>query len=261
MSGFRRPVVKLFRALYGHPDSGTMWEQHCDTHVKSVGFAPVGEEWPSCYFHHKLRVFLVIYVDDFKMAGPKSNLSSGWSLLQKGLVIETPVPIGVYLGCGHEEGTTKVGDIVARTMTYNMEDFLTSCVDRYLELARNGVKLRSVATPFLVEDQGISPQGAPSQSGPFSECPWCKHSFLANTQKPAKDLNWKVAVSVNGSSADSTSGAEPATGDVYVSHKHVEAQCDHNAEVEVRAVPAQSSKEHGGTPPPSPDEGRLQPII
>ena len=50
-SGFRRPVDKLLRALYGHPDSGTMWEQHCDTHVKSVGFAPVGEEWPSCYFH------------------------------------------------------------------------------------------------------------------------------------------------------------------------------------------------------------------
>ena len=197
--GFRRPVVKLLRALYGHPDSGTMWEQHCDTHVKSVGFAPVGEEWHSCYFHHKLRLFLVIYVDDFKMAGPKDNLPNGWSLLQKGLVIETPVPIGVYLGCGHEEGTMKVGDIVARTMTYNMEDFLTSCVDRYLELAGDGVKLRTVATPFLVEDQGISPQGAPNQSGPFSECPWCKHIFPANTHKPAKDLNWKAAVSVNGS--------------------------------------------------------------
>ena len=34
MGGFRRPVVKLLRALYGHPDSGTMWEQHCDTHAK-----------------------------------------------------------------------------------------------------------------------------------------------------------------------------------------------------------------------------------
>ena len=55
----------------------------------------------------------------------------------------------------------KVGDVVARTMTYNMEDFFTSCVDRYLELAGNGVKLRTVTTPFLVEDQGTSPQGAP----------------------------------------------------------------------------------------------------
>ena len=179
--------------------------------MPSVGFAPVGEEWPSCYFHHSLRLFLVIYVDDFKMAGPKVNLASGWSLLQKGLVIETPVPIGVYLGCGHEEGTMKVGDLVARTMVYNIEDFLTSCVDRYLELAANGVKLRTVATPFLVEDQGTSPQGAPNQSGPFSECLWCKHTFPANTHKPAKDSNWKAAVSVNGSIADNTSNAEPAT--------------------------------------------------
>ena len=168
MGGFRRPVVKFLWALYGHPDSGTLWEQHCDSHVKSVGFEPIGEEWPSYYFHHKLRLFLVIYVDDSKMAGPKGNLSNGWYLLQKGLVIETPVPIGVYLGCRHEEGTMKVGDIVARTMTYNMEDFLTSCVDRYLELAGDGVKLRIVTTPFLVEDQGTSPQGAPSHPDPYS---------------------------------------------------------------------------------------------
>ena len=136
------------------------------------------------------------------MAGPKVNLKDGWALLQKGLVIETPVPIGVYLGCGHEEGTMKVGDVVARTMTYNMEDFLTSCVDRYLELAGDGVKLRTVATPFLVEDQGTSPQGAPSHPGPYSECPWCKHTFPANTHKPARDTNWKAAVAVNSYNAE-----------------------------------------------------------
>ena len=79
---------------------------------------------------------------------------------------------------------------------------MTSCVDRYFKLAGNGVKLQTVATLFLVEDQGISPQDAPSQSGPFSECPWCKHTFPANTHKPAKDLNWKAAVSVDGSIAD-----------------------------------------------------------
>ena len=121
MGGCRRPVVKLLRALYGHPDSGTMWEQHCDLHVKSMGFVPVGEEWPSCFVQLKLRLLLVVYVDDFKMAGPKDNLPTGWSLLQKGLVIETPVLIGVYLGCGHEEGTMKVSNIVARTMISNMD--------------------------------------------------------------------------------------------------------------------------------------------
>ena len=43
---FRRPVVRLDKALYGHPDSGTMWEQHCDKKVQEIGFKPIGEEWP-----------------------------------------------------------------------------------------------------------------------------------------------------------------------------------------------------------------------
>ena len=166
-----------------------MWEHHCDKHVKSVGFKPIGEEWQSRYFHPVLRLSLAVYVDDFKMAGPKDKLAKGWSLLRKGLDTEPPVPIGVYLGCSHGEGTMNIGDIIARTMTYNM-GFLSSCVDRYLELAGNGVKLRTVATPFLVEDQGTSPQGAPCEPGPYSECPWCKHTFLANVHKPAKDANW-----------------------------------------------------------------------
>jgi hypothetical protein len=70
----KRPVVPLKKALYGHPDSGTMWEQHCDKHVTSVGYKPMGEEWPSCYFHSALRLLLVVYVDDF---------DKGWEFLRK----------------------------------------------------------------------------------------------------------------------------------------------------------------------------------
>ena len=67
---FRRPVCRLVKALYGHPDAGTMWEQHCHTAVEKVGFKPLGDEWPSLYFHPDLKLLLVIYVDDLKMAGP-----------------------------------------------------------------------------------------------------------------------------------------------------------------------------------------------
>ena len=259
-SRFQRPVVPLLRALYGHPDSGTMWEVHCDNHVTSVGFQAVGEEWPSCYFHPQLRLFLVVYVDDFKMAGPKDNLAKGWSLLRKGLDIEPPVPIGVYLGCSHEEGTMKVGDIIARTMTYNMEDFLTSCVDRYLELAGNGVKLRPVATPFLVEDQGTSPQGSPCAPGPYSECPWCKHTFPANVHPPAKDANWnenkwKAMVNVL---HDNTIGSGDRMNDTL--SNSIGTELENTTNGDCHATPAQDSQEPGGTPPSAPDAGRLQPI-
>ena len=52
----RRPVCLLKRALYGHPDSGTFWEEKCDEHVRSVGFEPTGSEWPSTYFHKELKL-------------------------------------------------------------------------------------------------------------------------------------------------------------------------------------------------------------
>ena len=52
-----------------------MWEQHCDKKVQEIGFKPIGEEWPSMYFHDKLRLLLVIYADDLKLAGPTENLA------------------------------------------------------------------------------------------------------------------------------------------------------------------------------------------
>ena len=71
----KRPVYRLKKAFYGHPDSGTMWEDMCDKHTRACGVKPVGPEWPSCYFHPKLRLFLVIYVDDFKLTGPTECLA------------------------------------------------------------------------------------------------------------------------------------------------------------------------------------------
>ena len=54
-----RPVVRLRLALYGHPDAGTCWERHCDTHLKSEGFQPISEVWSSYYWHPQLRFFLL----------------------------------------------------------------------------------------------------------------------------------------------------------------------------------------------------------
>ena len=80
-------------AQYGHPDAGTYWEQKVDAHVKKVRFEALGSEWLSCYFHPKLKLTLVIFVDDFKLAGPKNNTKRGWALLREGLDIETEAVI------------------------------------------------------------------------------------------------------------------------------------------------------------------------
>ena len=44
-------------------------------YIQKVGFKPLGVEWPSLYFHPDLKLLLVIYVGDLKMAGPKEHLS------------------------------------------------------------------------------------------------------------------------------------------------------------------------------------------
>ena len=63
---YHDPVCPLILALYGHPDSGGFWEKHCDKHLKKVGFKPM-PSWRSCYYHKDLDLFLIVYVDDFKM--------------------------------------------------------------------------------------------------------------------------------------------------------------------------------------------------
>ena len=87
-------------ALYGHPDSGGYWERHCHKHLVAQGFHEV-PSWRSCYVHPTLRLFLVVYVDDFKLAGPKTSLAEGWRMIRKQVRTEDPIPLGKYLGCNH----------------------------------------------------------------------------------------------------------------------------------------------------------------
>ena len=44
---------------------------------------------------------MVVYVDDFKMAGPVENMSKGWQLIASKLDMDTPGQVNRYLGCDH----------------------------------------------------------------------------------------------------------------------------------------------------------------
>ena len=119
--------------------------------MTSQGFVAI-DGWPSCYWHLDHDLLLVICVDDFKLAGPKDKLKFGWEMIAKGFEIEPPGPLGLYLGCKHEQSTRVLPDTgkTVRVMEYNMEDFLKSCVERYKELTGTQY-MRRAATPFLPE--------------------------------------------------------------------------------------------------------------
>ena len=64
------------------------------------GFEEI-DVWRSCYVHRELQLLLVVYVDDFKMAGPASNLAEGWRIVRRHVKTETPTALDKYLGCQH----------------------------------------------------------------------------------------------------------------------------------------------------------------
>ena len=184
---YRRPVVPLRKALYGHPDAGTFWEQHCDESVRAVGFEPIGEEWPSVYIHEKLQLVLVVYVDDFKMAGPQKKLAQGWSMLRTHLKIEPETGLDMYLGCNQSKGNVTLGNgHRVTTVTYDMEQLLRSCVDRYLEVAGD-VKLNKVVTPELHEETKNHVSRKPAKEGPSVVCNWCNNLVPTDGSATAPD--------------------------------------------------------------------------
>jgi RNA:NAD 2'-phosphotransferase (TPT1/KptA family) len=190
-SKFKDPVCPLILALYGHPDAGGFWEKHCDQALRRVGFVPLRESWLSVYVHKQLKLFLAVYVDDFKMSGPTSNLKHGWDLIAKHIKLETPQQIGRYLGCHHEVTHTTMnsnhdprctsnpvwsllhdntptvrakpgawqppssqgGRVAVTVVKYNMHDFMEQCVERYQQLSGGNAVLRHVETPFLDESR------------------------------------------------------------------------------------------------------------
>ena len=101
---YKRPVVRLRLNLYGHPLAGLFWEQHCSKAILKCGFEAV-TGWECLYKHNKEQLFLSVYVDDFKMAGNKKNLSNMWKRLGALLDIDTPTAFreNVYLGCGQQD--------------------------------------------------------------------------------------------------------------------------------------------------------------
>ncbi|CAE7655522.1 unnamed protein product [Symbiodinium sp. CCMP2592] len=167
---YHDPVVRLVLALYGHPDAGGFWEQHCEKALRSVGFEQC-PDWKSVFRHPKLNLMLVVYVDDFKLSGPKANLATGWELMASKIKLEPPSSIKRYLGCEHEpkkafpeltfgdRDTTvaqgSVGPREIRMIKYDMRSFMEQCVSRYVELCGPKYKatLRSADTPFLDESR------------------------------------------------------------------------------------------------------------
>ena len=160
--------------------------QHCDKHLRAIGFEPIdnSDAWRSCYWHEKYGAFLVVYVDDFKMSCPTQYSKLLWDLIQKdtkdpvtgeritrGAELEEVETMGKFLGCNHieDKNISPITGKEVKTITYDMIDFMKSCVQKYCDLAKFNVhNFKNVQTPFL--DQGSDMQGRNACPGYCTEC-------------------------------------------------------------------------------------------
>ena len=98
------PLSPLVLALYGHIDSGGLWENHFQTGLRKNRWRPLLKGiWQGVFFHDELKLLLVVYVDDLNLAGPTSNLAKGWKNIEPAIKIDTPESPGRHFGCDHVE--------------------------------------------------------------------------------------------------------------------------------------------------------------
>ena len=93
---YRRPTVRLIKALYGHPESGAHWERHFENILEDpknkINAIPV-EVHPSTYWNPTDKRSLTVYVDDLLMAGPKEAHRAFWEKLTPLVDIEEVIPL------------------------------------------------------------------------------------------------------------------------------------------------------------------------
>ena len=93
--------------------------------MSDIGFVEV-PSWRSVYHHDESPALLVVYVDDFNMAGPEVGIREAWRRIRLKLRVVDPTPFGLFLGFRHEMGAASLGPRgpTVRTMTYNVESYL-----------------------------------------------------------------------------------------------------------------------------------------
>ena len=127
------------------------WENKSHGKILASGFERTPAD--SLFWCEDLKYLLMVYVDDFRMAGPVKNLKVAWERLTTGhnaLTLDPPKSPDRELGCYHRIFDAVVNGKPVRAMEYDMRDFMRSCVDQYLEVTGSSrSKLKHAETPFM----------------------------------------------------------------------------------------------------------------
>ena len=97
---YYKPMCRLYKSLYGHPESGGHWENHLKERILKIGGEPV-QNHPSTFWFPESRLLLSVYVDDLLLSGPSDKHESFWAELRKLIRLGDPEPLDRFLGRNH----------------------------------------------------------------------------------------------------------------------------------------------------------------
>ena len=141
---YRRPVIRLWRSLYGHPEAGSHWERHLERELLSLGASKVAE-FPSTYiFDNYGGLALIVYVDDFVLAGDSNWHTRFWEDLSKRVIIDDIGDIGRFLGRHH----STVKHEGQERFAFDMRSYAKDMLQEYVQLTGMS-NFKKANTPFL----------------------------------------------------------------------------------------------------------------
>ena len=141
---YRRPVIRLWRSLYGHPEAGSHWERHLEKELLAMS-ATMISEFPSTYiFDNYGGLALIVYVDDFVLAGDSEWHSRFWEDLSKRVIIDEVGDIGRFLGRHH--ATVKCEG--QERFAFVMRSYAKDMIQEYVQLT-GMPNFKKAHTPFL----------------------------------------------------------------------------------------------------------------
>ena len=127
----KRPCVRLYKSLYGHPEAGYHWDQRFKKVMAEMGATHCADTFQSTYYFKDSGLLLTLYVDDMVLSGPTVAHDPFWQQVRKFIEIEEPAPVSRVLGRNHK----MVEDEHGKRMLFDMSDFAKNACASYENLS------------------------------------------------------------------------------------------------------------------------------
>ena len=146
---YRDPIVRLLVSLYGHQESGPLWDKKKSKAMICCGWKEL-ESCPDSWFHSGHDATMDIYVDDFVLNAAEKAEAKIWKDLEKHLDFgDAAEPIarhlGAYYSVERKDGLTN--------FKVSMEDYFREAVTKY-KADTETTHLPVAHTPYTAEDYG-----------------------------------------------------------------------------------------------------------